>query len=349
MADVNSNPRNPVIGMRSFGADPARVAAHVAAFVEGQQAAGVAACAKHFPGHGDTSLDSHLALPTTAVSEAELEAGPLVPFRAAIAAGVRSIMTAHIVVPRWTSAGDAEPDDPHRPAARAARLRGMVITDALDMGAISRGAGVEQGAVRSLAAGADALCLGPQVDEAGVAAVHRAIVAAVQDGQLAEERLREAAARVRATARSLGAAGAPDRELGRSAAARGRDRGWPIGRRWPARWTSCCSSPTRTSRPGRAPSRSATPWSRCGPACACTASARGRASRSAAVRWCWCCATRSVTPGSRGPPASLRPDVVVEVGLPGWRPDSPAPYVVTHGAGRASLEAAASLLARPPA
>ena len=95
-----------------------------------------------------------------------------------------------------------------------------MITDALDMGAISRGVGVEQGAVRSLAAGADALCLGPQVDEAGVAAVHAAIVAAVRSGQLAEARVREAAARVRASRPSLGAAGAPDRELGRSAAAR---------------------------------------------------------------------------------------------------------------------------------
>src|SRR5262249_32215160 len=93
VADVNSNPRNPVIGIRAFGPDPERVAAHVAAFVEGQQAAGVAACAKHFPGHGDTAVDSHLALPTTDVEAAGLEGGPLVPFRAAIAAGTQAIMT----------------------------------------------------------------------------------------------------------------------------------------------------------------------------------------------------------------------------------------------------------------
>jgi beta-N-acetylhexosaminidase len=94
VADVNTNPQNPVIGIRSFGSDGDLVARHVAAFVDGLQSAGIAACAKHFPGHGDTSLDSHLALPSVDVLEDEA----LVPFRAAIEAGVLSIMTAHIVV-----------------------------------------------------------------------------------------------------------------------------------------------------------------------------------------------------------------------------------------------------------
>ena len=94
VADVNTNPQNPVIGIRSFGDDGELVAKHVAAFVTGLQSAGVAACAKHFPGHGDTSVDSHLALPVVeAIDDAALE-----PFRAAIAVGVQSIMTAHIVV-----------------------------------------------------------------------------------------------------------------------------------------------------------------------------------------------------------------------------------------------------------
>ena len=95
VADVNTNPDNPVIGVRSFGADPELVSRHVAAFVEGTQRQGVAACAKHFPGHGDTAVDSHVGLPVVA---GELEAA-LLPFRAAIAAGVQAVMTAHLVVP----------------------------------------------------------------------------------------------------------------------------------------------------------------------------------------------------------------------------------------------------------
>src|SRR5262249_50134167 len=99
VADVNSNPSNPIIGIRSFGATPELVARHVAAFVHSLQEAGVAACAKHFPGHGDTEADSHLELPTIKVDRDTLAARELVPFRAAIEAGARSIMTAHIVVP----------------------------------------------------------------------------------------------------------------------------------------------------------------------------------------------------------------------------------------------------------
>ena len=120
VADVNTNPQNPVIGIRSFGSEGDLVARHVAAFVHGLQSAGVAACAKHFPGHGDTALDSHLALPVVdAVDE-----HALVPFRAAIEAGVRSIMTAHIVV---RSFGDVpatmSSEILHRPPPQRARLR----------------------------------------------------------------------------------------------------------------------------------------------------------------------------------------------------------------------------------
>src|SRR3954451_12403956 len=97
--DVNSNPDNPIIGVRAFGADPALVARHSAAFVTGLQAAGVAACAKHFPGHGDTAVDSHHAVPVIARNRAELEACELVPFRAAVAAGSLAVMTGHLLVP----------------------------------------------------------------------------------------------------------------------------------------------------------------------------------------------------------------------------------------------------------
>lgn len=116
-ADVNVNPANPVIGVRSFGSDPESVAAMVAAQVKGYQGAGIASTAKHFPGHGDTSTDSHTGLPVithTREQWAELDAPP---FRAAVAAGIDSIMTAHIVVlsPRPVRGpGDAVPPDPHR-------------------------------------------------------------------------------------------------------------------------------------------------------------------------------------------------------------------------------------------
>jgi beta-N-acetylhexosaminidase len=201
VADVNTNPLNPVIGTRSFGSDAELVARHTAAFVTGLQAGGVAACAKHFPGHGDTALDSHLALPAVEADRDALLAGPLRPFRAAIAAGVKAVMTAHIVVP-------AIDDQPATLSSalldgllrRELGFDGIVMTDALDMAAIAAGVGVSQGAVRALAAGADALCLGPGIDEPAVASVHAAIVGAVRSGALAEERLAEAAGRVRTVA-----------------------------------------------------------------------------------------------------------------------------------------------------
>src|SRR5258705_10241133 len=98
-ADVNSDPNNPVIGSRAFGAEPERVARHTAAWVTGLQEAGVAACAKHFPGHGNTSVDSHLDVPIIKASRADLDATELAPFRAAIAAGVLAVMSAHLRVP----------------------------------------------------------------------------------------------------------------------------------------------------------------------------------------------------------------------------------------------------------
>ena len=197
VADVNTNPLNPVIGVRSFGSDPDLVARHVAAFVTGLQRGGVVACAKHFPGHGATDVDSHLELPTVRAGLDELQRAELVPFRAAIAAGVRAIMTAHILVPAI--------DDVPATISRAhltTLLRedlgydGVVITDALEMRAISGTVGVEEGAVLALAAGADALCLGHDLEDEAVADVRRAVVLAVETGRLTEERVAEAAARV---------------------------------------------------------------------------------------------------------------------------------------------------------
>jgi beta-N-acetylhexosaminidase len=220
VADVNTNPDNPVIGVRSFGADPELVARHVAAFVEGTQRQGVAACAKHFPGHGDTAVDSHLDLPTV---EGDLELA-LLPFRAAIAAGVQTVMTAHLLVPALD----------HAPATLSRRILtgllreelgfgGLVITDALEMRAISAGVGVEEGAVRALEAGADALCVGHDLHEEAVDAIVRSLAGAVAAGRLPLERLEEAAGRVAATAKwasSPTAERAPGREIGAEAARR---------------------------------------------------------------------------------------------------------------------------------
>ncbi|THA71644.1 glycoside hydrolase family 3 protein [Streptomyces sp. A0642] len=215
-ADVNSNPGNPVIGVRSFGADPHLVARHTAAYVEGLQAAGVAACTKHFPGHGDTAVDSHHALPRIDVDLETLHARELVPFRAAIAAGSKSVMSAHILLPAL---------DPHRPATLSPQILtgllreelgydGLIVTDAVEMQAIASTYGIERGSVLAIAAGADALCVGGGLDDdSTVLRLRDALVAAVRAGELPEERLADAAARVRSlaswTRRAGGAAPEP--------------------------------------------------------------------------------------------------------------------------------------------
>jgi beta-N-acetylhexosaminidase len=199
-ADVNSDPDNPVIGVRSFGADPTLVARHVAAFTAGLQEAGVAACAKHFPGHGATAVDSHVAVPTVTVAEAELRARELVPFRAAIAAGVRAVMPGHLLVPAL---------DPDRPATASPRIvtdllrgelgfAGLVVTDALDMGGAGGPDAIPTSVVAALVAGADLCCLGPDNDEELVEACVAAVLAAVDAGELPVAQLADAAARVAA-------------------------------------------------------------------------------------------------------------------------------------------------------
>jgi beta-N-acetylhexosaminidase len=193
VADVNTNPDNPIIGTRSFGADPDLVAAHVVAYVEGLQSTGVAGCAKHFPGHGDTSLDSHLALPTVTGDLAP----HLVPFRAAIKAGVRSILTAHVVFPALDE----------RPATISRRLLtgllreelgfdGVIVTDSMTMAAIADGVGTAEGAVQALLAGADLICMNETHEDQ--LAVRDHVLAAVREGRLPVARVEEAAARVTA-------------------------------------------------------------------------------------------------------------------------------------------------------
>jgi beta-N-acetylhexosaminidase len=214
-ADVNSNPANPVIGVRSFGASSELVARHTAAYVTGLQSAGVAACTKHFPGHGDTAVDSHHALPRIDVDASVLGSRELSPFRAAIAAGTRAVMTAHILVPAL---------DPDRPATLSGQVltdllrgelgyTGLIVTDGMEMQAIAGTYGIERGSVLAIAAGADAICVGGGLaDDETVRRLRDALVSAVRSGELPEERLAEAAERVRTLAHWT-AAGAADAQL----------------------------------------------------------------------------------------------------------------------------------------
>ncbi len=202
-ADVNSNPNNPVIGVRAFGSEPELVARHTAAWVRGLQSAGVAACAKHFPGHGDTAVDSHHDVPLIPADRTRLDACELPPFRAAIDAGVQAVMTGHLIVPA------IDPDLPATlsPAILTGLLRdelgfrGLIVTDAIEMRAVARRYGLAGATVAALAAGADAICIGGEDPGENVAAALRdAIVAAVVGGTLPEARLAEAASRVAAIA-----------------------------------------------------------------------------------------------------------------------------------------------------
>ncbi|MBT9256420.1 hypothetical protein KMZ32_13395 [Phycicoccus sp. MAQZ13P-2] len=201
VVDVNSSPRNPVIGVRSFGDDPGLVARHAAAWVEGLQGTGIAACAKHFPGHGDTVADSHHDLPRVDAPPEVLRERELVPFRAAVAAGVACVMTSHIVV----SALDADRPATFSPTVLGVLrdelgFEGVVVSDALDMAGASSGTGIPEAAVRALAAGVDLLCLGSATGPELFDAVRAAVATAVADGRLPAARLAEAAARVRALA-----------------------------------------------------------------------------------------------------------------------------------------------------
>ncbi|MFI5616769.1 glycoside hydrolase family 3 protein [Streptomyces sp. NPDC051567] len=194
VADVNVNPANPVIGVRSFGSDPRAVSALVAAQVRGYRSAGVAATAKHFPGHGDTETDSHVGLPVMRHSRAVWEELDEPPFRAAVEAGVDAVMTAHIVFPALDPSGD--PATLSRPIVTGIlreRLgfQGVVVTDALDMAGVRQKYGDDRVPVLALLAGCDQLLNPPDL-----ALAQRAVVAAVESGEIARERIEESVLRV---------------------------------------------------------------------------------------------------------------------------------------------------------
>jgi len=247
VADVNNNPDNPIINIRSYGENPKDVAAHVTAFIEGAHSDAknlVLTTAKHFPGHGDTATDSHMNLATIPADRDRLDRLELVPFRAAIAAGVDSIMTAHIAVPAL-----APPNLPATlsPAILTDLLRkqlgfhGLVITDALDMGGVAKGFSTGEACVRAIEAGADTLLMPTDPDEA-----IRAVTAAVLSGHLSRTRIQESVVKILSAKERLGL----DRKrlvdteaipMPRSVPSKS-----PIARsRWSAIRTGCCRSKLR--------------------------------------------------------------------------------------------------------
>ena len=207
VADVNTNPRNPVIGVRAFGADTQLVSAHTAAAVTGIQELRVGACAKHFPGHGDTVADSHMDVARVELTMAQMREHHLPPFEAAVQAGVKSMMSAHIIIPEL---GEAPATLNPRAGAllRDMGFDGLLITDALDMAAVRATVGPGEGAVLALLAGSDLLCVGNPLnayttgrdDESCYTEVYDALFDAVTSGRLPVEVLRVAAARVAAFA-----------------------------------------------------------------------------------------------------------------------------------------------------
>ncbi|NQX36204.1 glycoside hydrolase family 3 protein [Herbiconiux sp. VKM Ac-2851] len=216
-ADVNSNPLNPVIGVRSFGADPALAARHTVAWTEGLQAQGVAACLKHFPGHGDTAQDSHLALPTVDAPADVLRSRELVPFAAAVAAvasgasGALTVMTSHIVLSQLDPGTPATFSRPILEGILRGELgfEGVIVTDALDMAGASGSIGIPAAAVAALAAGCDLLCIGTKNTGPQLDGIVDAVQAAVDAGSLAASRVEEAAGRNLALAAWAGTSAIP--------------------------------------------------------------------------------------------------------------------------------------------
>ncbi|WP_091339686.1 glycoside hydrolase family 3 N-terminal domain-containing protein [Micromonospora rhizosphaerae] len=352
--DVNSSDDNPVIGTRSFGADPARVARHSAAAVAGLQAAGVAACAKHFPGHGATVADSHYELPTVDVPPAVLRERDLPPFAAVVGAGVRAIMTAHIRVPALTGDGPAT----FSRAVLVDLLRGeygftgTVITDALEMkGAALAAGGVGPAAVRALAAGADLLCIGARVDAGLVELVVAEIVDALADGRLERARVEQAAGRAAELAGWARAAGTPapvTERLGYAAALRAvRVEGDVTGLAKPLVVQLHAAS---TIAEGRVP------WG-LGPHLADAEEVRVVAGETDPEALRRLAGARPIVLVGRhlhrlagGPElvdalAATHPVTVVEMGWPGrWRPTNARAFVTTYGASHANGRAAAEVL-----
>lgn len=342
VADVNSDPRNPVIGVRSFGSQPEDVATHTAAWIRGLQGAGVSACAKHFPGHGDTSVDSHVALP---VAGSDPRDGALAPFQAAIDAGVRAVMSAHIVVP---SLDDAPATVSEKVMTRLLRdelgFEGVAISDGLDMRGISADIGIAEAAVRAMRAGCDALCVGggpagPDV----VSEIVGALVREVDEGRLAEAAGRVEKLRVspdyRRSSHTKTEVSPDYRGVGLVAARRAlriygdvqvRDRA--VVRRFASRFSFAAGE---------------VPWGVGG-----ALAARGVQLTESGEDASLVLVVRDLhrQPGLREEVEVIlarRPDaIVVEMGVPSCRPDGATSYIATYGSARVCAEAAAEVMTR---
>ena len=346
VADVNTDPRNPVIGVRSFGSDPACVADHTAAWVTGLQSTGVAACAKHFPGHGATPADSHLEVP---VGEPELR-----PFEAAVAEGVRAVMSAHIVV-----SGIDDAPATVSPRVMTGMLRkqlgfdGVAISDGLDMRGVSGEHGIPTAAALAMRAGCDALCVGggptgPEVvDE---------IVEALKAG-VGGRRLAEAAGRVDALAswRSAQLSDSPDHP-GKSGAE------MPVGREDPGIGLEAARrglsvfgdvhvrDHAAVMRFHSAPSIAAgeVPWGGMAAALFRRGVEVGKDVEQPGASLVLVVRDLHRHANQRKAVEALlarRPDaIVVEMGVPSCRPRGASSYIATHGSARVCAEAAAEVM-----
>lgn len=203
--DVNSNPNNPVIGVRSFGTDPQQVGVHGAAWTRGVQSTGVAADAKHFPGHGDTAQDSHVDLPSIDADPATLRARELAPFVAVIEAGVETIMSSHIMVPSLDPAVPATFSKPILQDLLRGEMGfdGVIVSDALDMKGASGEVGIPRAAALALDGGCDLLCIGTKNTDEQMGQIAAAIDAALDSGELSRARLDDAVRRVEALGATL--------------------------------------------------------------------------------------------------------------------------------------------------
>jgi len=204
VADVNNNPENPVINVRSFGEDPEQVSRFVSAYIEGAHSdpnARVLVTAKHFPGHGDTDVDSHLGLPHLGVSRERLEQIEFKPFEAAIAHGVDAIMTAHIAVPSLDSSEVPSTVSPlvlTTLLRQELKFRNLIVTDALsNMAGITKQFSTSEAAVRAVAAGADVLLMPPDPERAIGAVLNAVLTGRIPKSRVDESALRVLAAKVR--------------------------------------------------------------------------------------------------------------------------------------------------------
>jgi beta-N-acetylhexosaminidase len=346
--DVNTAADNPIIGTRAFGADPDLVARHGVAAVAGLHDAGVAACVKHFPGHGATSEDSHLALPTIDVPLDVLRGRELVPFRAAVEAGAACVMTAHIRIPALTGELPATLS-----AAAAGTLlrtelgfRGVLVTDALDMHGASGRAGIPAAAADAFVAGADLLCIGSDPGPELIAATVAAVADAVRQGRAPRGRLAEARSRIAALRRGPGGPVPVDRAVGlRAARLALRVRGSVPALHRPV--IAQLRAPA-TIAAGPVP-WGLGPWLAAGDGDVVDVEEAGPAPAALLERAAGRGLVVVVRDAHRHPWMAARieqllarrPDaVVVEMGLPVWQPQHPGAHLATYGAARANAAAA---------